>query len=188
MITDILIEVGLQAVLIVCAMGFFYWRESLNKSRLLEHKEELARGMVWDKEIEIESAWIMLRNAEAKLEKLKEDMVAKQKEIEEEKDKTPMDLEKLKTKQFELEKMGYTGKTHPDGKLKIATHSLYSKIENEIEAHMSKVKESVMAREYLKVQLRAIQKILAKRDKRDFESFQEEELAGEINFDKKDKS
>lgn len=174
---EIMFQVFLQAILIVCSFAFFYWKESLSKRNLLSHKEELTKGMVYDREIEIEAAWILLRKAEEKIEKIKEEILNNQEEIKKEKEKTPMDVEKIKDLVFKNEQLGYTGQTNKDGSPKYDSKGVISRVENEIEAHHNKITESVGAREYLKIQLQAVRKLIKKGAVKNFEKFQGEEVS-----------
>lgn len=173
------ITVGFQVILVIVAFSFFYWKEGLNKRNLLHRKKEVNEGMIFDKEIEIESAWILLRQAEARMEKAKEVLEGYEKEIKEEKEKTPGDWEKIKKLRIKSEKLGYTGKFKDDKPL-YNPKGMICKIENEVEAHHSKITEAVMQREYLKVQLRAIKQLIKKGYAKSFEKFEEIKLREKV--------
>lgn len=185
-ITSILITVGLQAILVICGFFFFYWKESLSKRNILRNKKEVTIGMIYDKEIEVEQNWILFREAEKKFLEAKATILENENEINEEKKKTPIDLERIKNLRFENEKLGFTGNYKKDGKMEFNSHrknpetnkeesTEISKAENKMENHRGQITQAVMEREYLKVQLRAIKRLMKKGYARNFEKFGKEE-------------
>lgn len=184
-ITSILTTVGLQAVVVICALKYFYWRESLSKKNILGYKKAVCIGQIYDKEIELEQNWISFREAEEKFEGAKKTIIENEKKIDEEKKKTPMDIEKIKNWRIENEKLGFSDE-YKDGKMKFNTHrknpitgkeeiTEISRAENEMENYRAKITQSAMEREYCKVQFRAINRLIKKGYSKDFEKFEREE-------------
>ncbi|HEC66419.1 MAG TPA: hypothetical protein ENI23_14120 [bacterium] len=166
----VFITIALQGVIVVAAFIFFYWKESLSKRNILRNKREVNVGMIYDKEIEIEASWILLRQEEAKMDVAKEEIEQNLKAINIEKDKTPMDLEKVKGLVVRNGELGYLGENN-DGSPKYGKGSLLS-AEGAVEAQRQAITTSVMEREYLKTQLKAIDQLI--KEGADFDILEEE--------------
>ena len=67
-----------------------------SRENSIKRKKELTAGMITDKKIDVEVGWILLKQAE----KERDEMIKKAKEnldeIKAEKEKTPIDMEKIK--------------------------------------------------------------------------------------------
>jgi hypothetical protein len=176
------ITVGLQVICFVIGYCFWLIRQKITKKDLLYHKKELTEGMIKDKEIEIERSWLLLNEAEDKKEEILKKIEDNEKEIEVEKGKTPMDLDKVKNLRIDNEFLGFAGRYGKDGKPgyvsylpgKERRNTAIGTIENEIEHHRMEIKKSVMEREYIKVLLKAILKLIKKGVVKDFAKMEKE--------------
>lgn len=179
-----LLTVGLQAVGVVVGYCFWIAKQKITKKDLFIHKKEITEGMIADAEIEIERFWLLLREAEDKKEEILKKIEDNEKEIATEKAKTPMDIEKTKNLRAENELLGYDG-VGPDGKIKYTYKvrgfpektrktTAIGIIENEIEHHGQEIRTKVIEREYLKVLLRAILKLIKGGAVKDFRKMEQE--------------
>lgn len=182
---EAIITVGLQVICVVIGVFIYYFKQKITKKDLLYHKKDLTEGMIKDKEIDIEKSWLLLGEAEDKKKEILGKIAYNEKEIEIEKEKTPMDLDKVKNLRVESELLGFAGEDKY-GKPKYNSYigngkerrtTAIGAIENEIETHRMEIKKAVMEREYLKVFLRAILKLIKKGAVKDFAKM-EKELAG----------
>ena len=64
--------VGLQAICFIIAFLIYSAKQKINKKRMLDHKREIIKGMLYDKDIEIESSWILNNDAQKELERVKQ--------------------------------------------------------------------------------------------------------------------
>lgn len=179
-----LLIVGLQAIGVVAGYCFWLAKQKITKKDLLIHKKEITEGMIKDKEIDIERSWLLLREAEDKKEEILKKIEDNEKEITAEKAKTPMDVEKVKKIRLENELLGFDG-VGPDGKIKYAYNvrglpektrktTAVGTIENEIESHGMEIKKTVMEREYTRVLLRAILKLIKGGAVKDFRKMEKD--------------
>ena len=176
------ITVGLQVICFIIGYCFFLIKQKITKKDLLFHKKDLTEGMIKDKEIEVERSWLLLGEAERKKEEILNKIEGNEKEIKAEKEKTPMDLEKVKNLRIESELLGFAGEDK-NGKIKYNSYigngkerraTAIGTIENEIENHRMEIEKAVMEREYLKVLLRAILKLIKKGAVKDFAKWEKE--------------
>ena len=139
----------------------------------IKRKKQVIEGMIIDIEIEIETMWIMYEKAREEFERIKNKIQTNLNEIDNEKAKPRMNLEKIKTIQKENINLGFSRK---EGKEIKYSGGQISQIENQIERHQAAITEKVFQREHLKLKLQAINHLIKKGSQKDFEEFRDEEL------------
>jgi hypothetical protein len=176
---NLAIIIGLQ-ILFILGIVAFALSQRLTKRRILKHKKGLIKGMIYDKELEIEAGWILLKAAEKKLEEVKKIIRQNQDEIEKEKVKGKEgDTQKINTLWEVNKKLGCDG-FDKNGEPHYLDKGRTAILENEMENHNSKISKSAMEREYLKVQFQAINRLVKKGFVKDFKKFEREGLAKNV--------
>ena len=175
------ITVGLQVICFVVGYCFWLVKQKITKKDLFYHKKDLTEGMIKDKEIDIERSWLLLGEAEKKKEEILKKIEDNIKEVKVEKEKAPMDLEKVKRLWRDNDLLGFGG-IGRDGKIKYISYlpgkerraTAIGTIENEIETHRMEITKAVGEREYLKVFLKAILRLIKKGVVKDFKKMEKE--------------
>ena len=173
--TEIILTVSLQTIVLIATIIYFNLQDKLGKKRILNHKEELIKGMIFDKEIEIEFNWIMFRDSEKRLEAYKNQIEENLRLIEEEEAKTPMDMEVCKDLVTKNGYLGYTGKKK-DGQAQYREGSPIDEADKDLGRKQAKISKLVMERNYLQTELVAISKLKAKGFAKNFDKNLLEEL------------
>jgi len=146
----------------------------LTKNKLLKKKKQLTLGMIVDCEIEIEANWILMSDAEQEIEKVKNKITKNLEAIKEEKAKTPMDMEKVKELTLLNAKLGHTGKETKEGDE--IFEGAITFLDNKRESCYAQVQKKVGEREHIKLQLKAINRMIKRGYHKEFDKFKDEEL------------
>lgn len=181
-IQDIIIMLVIaQSISFSLTFVFIPLKEKLSKVKIIQLKEQAILAEILEEETDIEIDWILTRTAEKKIEGFKEQIKHNLEEMEIEKAKTPMSLEKIQVLIKENGALGYTGKI-VDGQEVYEKNSKIGSVENEVNHYQSKIVKAVTKREYLKVQLRALRKMIKRGAVKNFDRFEEEELSKKIKI------
>lgn len=130
------------------------------KSSLLKKRKIATRAMILDEEITIEVYWRILNEVQEKTEGFKKEIKENLKEIKAEKEKTPMDMEKIKALNSENVKLGWTIEKDKNGNSVYGRGSkIFSGLQQANYYH-GEIDKVVGKREYLKIQLRAISRMI----------------------------
>lgn len=128
-----------------------------SRENSIKRKKELTAGMITDKKIDVEVGWILLKQAE----KERDEMIKKAKEnldeIKAEKEKTPIDMEKIKKLVDENIDLGWTGVKMKGGKDKYERKILQADVK--VASFYGEIEKAVGEREYLLLRLIAIGKL-----------------------------
>ena len=160
-------------------------RIAFSKGNILKHKRSVQKGAIYDQEIEVEMNWLLRKVTQKELKKAKDQIAANLKEIEEEKAKTPMDMEKIKKLIGNNVTLGFASVdnegvvsyqefTSNDRKNRKLTK--VGRLENVLEGEKRNIIDSVFKRELMKKQLAAIDELIRKGYHHDFERFRDEYL------------
>ena len=125
-----------------------------SKKSLLNHKKEVMEGAIVDQELEIEVAWILYNDARLGVEETRKEIDDLLEEVKKEKEKTPLDPDKIKALMKEAGKLGFDS-IDKKGKVTYRTGKLEAQ-ENGMEFQQTKIQDAVAKREYLKLQHRSI--------------------------------
>lgn len=138
----------------------------MGKENLLKRKKSLLEGAIVDIEIDIESAWVLRNRAQKRFDEVISKIEANTKAIREEKEKTPMDTEKIEDLMADNVKLGWSSKKTKDGKPEYSGKALDHK--NELGYYKNQIIESVEKRELLRKRLGAVEKLINKGWEKDF--------------------
>lgn len=128
------------------------------KSSLLKSRAVSTRAMILDEEISIEVFWKILNEVQTNIEELQKKISDNFEEIKTEKEKTPMDMDKVKKLNSENIALGWTDKKDKNGN-KVWEGKVFSLMQQANHYH-SKIDQVVGKREYLKIQLKAITRMI----------------------------
>ncbi len=129
-----------------------------SKTKLLKQRKDLITKMILDCEIDIEVEWLLMNRAEKEIGKLKEELNKNLQIIEEEKKKTPMDMDKVETLAKENVDLGQTDLK--DKNDKPIYGGKMAKINEILSFHHNEVNKKVGEREYTKLRLKAVNRML----------------------------
>lgn len=172
-LTNILLLIIILTVWSLLVKDFMSSR--ITKKKVLKYKIRDVMTGIRDKEIEIEISWRLLRLAEKKRDKVIELIEQKRLEMEEERAKTPCDMDKVRALNKQVIELGWTGEKK-DGK------TIYKgkaqSFDSEAEGFRAKIEKDVMQREYGKMQLAGIKKLEKEgwTSDKDFERFFNEQM------------
>ena len=133
---------------------------NFTQNGLLKKKKKLIVGMILDVEIDIEVEWMLLNRAEKQIEDLQKQIDENIQKITDEKKKTPMDMEIVKELVKENIRLGYNS---PDliGKSKDPVFGgKMATVKGIVNFHHNKINEKVGEREYYKLRLKGVNRML----------------------------
>ena len=164
--------------IVAVAIGFilYFIYSKITKKDLMYHKKEITAGMIKDKEITIEKLWILFREAEDQKKEIEDKVRANLAAIDEEKKKTPMNMEKIKSLAVENDSLGFSCKYQKDGKPEWRSSSKVINADNKVANYQAEITKAAMEREYLKVDYQAICRLIKKGYVKDFKKFEKENL------------
>ena len=153
------------------------------KSSLLRKRKISTRAMILDKEISIEVFWKILNELQDKVEEVKAKIVENTKQMKAEEKKTPMSMDIIKALNSENIELGWT--TEKDKNGNVAWKGKVFSLMQQANYYHTKINEVVGAREYLKIQLKAIDRMIETGYMKHFEEILEAEA--QISFKGKKK-
>ena len=121
---------------------------------ILKARRKMLRGAILDKEIDIETEWIFANIAQKKVDDMLKKLEENNKKIEEEKAKDKTDMDKIQGLIAENVKLGCVGTENekPSGEIgKMATVTNH---------HIQTVNKQVSEREYFKLRLKALGRMI----------------------------
>jgi len=130
------------------------------KTGLLKKRKQLMEGMILDMEIDIETEWLMLNLDEKKKDGYQKEIDANIQEIKDEKNKTPMDMEKVKELIRKNVDLGYKQPDLIGRKDNPVSGGKMAKINNTIRFHQNKIEQLIGEREYTKLRLKAVNRMM----------------------------
>jgi hypothetical protein len=181
-ILDALVFIGIVLLVGVLIKEF----RAYSKKHLFKNEIRLTRGMMVQKEVEIEVAWKVLNKLQAEREGLVKRVEDNVEKISEEKKKTPMDMEVIKKLITENIRLGKTDKRAKNNDIMWAGEILEKDIR--IERVVGEITSLVGKREYMKTKLETLEMLWKTGYYKNFEKFFSEELSKDkrLNPDKEE--
>jgi hypothetical protein len=181
-ILDALVFIGIVLLVGVLIKEF----RAYSKKHLFKNEIRLTRGMMVQKEVEIEVAWKVLNKLQAEREGLVKRVEDNVEKISEEKKKTPMDMEVIKKLIAENIRLGKTDKRAKNNDIMWAGEILEKDIR--IERVVGEITSLVGKREYMKTKLETLEMLWKTGYYKNFEKFFSEELSKDkrLNPDKEE--
>ena len=133
----------------------------LTKNKILKQQRILLEGQILQKEVEIDVEWVLLKKAEKEVEELKYHMEKITEEIRVEKEKTPLDLEKIEKLKKENEALGWTSQKDKEGNMRYKGQIGFAW--NKVSLHQEQIKRLVRNREIFKSHLEAVNIIIKRK-------------------------
>ena len=130
------------------------------KSGLLKKQKKLIEGLILQVEIDIEVEWMLMNRAQKEIGELQKEIDKNIKEIEDEKKKTPMDMEKIKKIVQENVDLGYNPPDLTGKKGDPMYGGKIAKFKEIVRFHHNEVNKKAGEREYHKLRLKAVNRML----------------------------
>lgn len=145
------------------------------KKHLFKNEIRITRGLVIQKEIEIEVAWKVLNKLQSERDALVKQVEDNIERIKQEREKTPMDMEFVKKLIRENLHLGKTDKTAKNGDI-IWAGEIFEK-DVRIQRVVDEITQLVGKREYIKTKIDTLMALKKSGYYKNFEKFFDEELS-----------